>query len=48
MAGFFLSLAGLPAPATAPKVRDIQRRQGVVALSWAARELSLPDLDSEP
>ncbi len=48
MAGFFLSLAGLPAPATAPKVRDIQQRQGVVALSWAARELSLPDLDSDP
>jgi hypothetical protein len=48
VAGFFLSLAGLPAPATAPNVREIQRRQGVVALSWAARELALPDLDSPP
>jgi hypothetical protein len=48
MAGFFLSLAGLPAPATAPKVRDIQRRQGEVALAWAARELGLPRLDSQP
>ncbi len=47
-AGFFLSLAGLPAPATAPKVREIQRLQGEVALAWAARELSLPDLDSGP
>lgn len=48
VAGFFLSFAGLPAPATAPRLRDIQRRQGVVALAWAARELGLPDLDSQP
>ena len=41
IAGFFLSYAGLPPPATAPKVRDIQRRQGEVALAWAVRELGL-------
>jgi hypothetical protein len=46
LAGFFTSRAGLPPPVTAPRVRDIQRRQGEVALSWAARELGLPDLDS--
>ena len=46
LAGFFMSLAGLPAPATAPRVREIQRSQGEVALAWAARELDLPDLDS--
>lgn len=42
LAGFFASLAGLTPPATAPKVRDIQRRQAEVALPWAARELGLP------
>ena len=47
MAGFFTSFAGLPPPATAPNVREIQRRQGEVALSWAARELGLPDFGME-
>jgi hypothetical protein len=46
VAGFFTSLAGLPPPATAPNVREIQRRQGEVALAWAARELGLPVVDS--
>ena len=42
LAGFFASRAGLPPPATAPTVREFQRRQAVVALEWAARELGLP------
>ena len=42
IAGFFGSHAGLPAPATAPRVREIQKRQCAVALAWAARELELP------
>ena len=36
--------AGLPVPATAPAVREFQRRQAEVALPWAARELGLPRL----
>jgi Phosphotransferase enzyme family len=48
MAGYFMSAAGLPPPKTAPNVRDIQKRQGELALAWAARELGLPDLDSGP
>ena len=39
--GYFASRAGLPAPATAPRVRQLQRRQAEVALPWAARELGL-------
>jgi aminoglycoside phosphotransferase (APT) family kinase protein len=42
LAGFFASRAGLPQPATAPRVRDFQRRQAEIALPWAARELGLP------
>jgi aminoglycoside phosphotransferase (APT) family kinase protein len=42
MAGFFASRAGLPPPATAPHVREFQRRQAEIALPWAARELGLP------
>jgi hypothetical protein len=42
MAGFFAARAGLPPPATAPRVRDFQRRQAEVALPWAAQELGLP------
>jgi aminoglycoside phosphotransferase (APT) family kinase protein len=42
VAGFFASRAGLPPPATAPTVREFQRRQAEVALAWAARELGLP------
>jgi hypothetical protein len=41
VAGFFASRAGLPPPPTAPTVREFQRRQAVVALPWAARELGL-------
>jgi Phosphotransferase enzyme family len=41
LAGFFAARAGLPPPATAPTVRDFQRRQAEVALPWAARELGL-------
>jgi hypothetical protein len=41
IAGFFASRAGLPAPATAPTVREFQRRQLAVALPWAAGELGL-------
>jgi hypothetical protein len=42
VAGYFASRAGLPLPATAPRVREFQRRQAEVALPWAARELGLP------
>lgn len=41
IAGYFAARAGLPPPQTAPKVREIQRRQLEVALPWAARELGL-------
>jgi len=41
IAGFFAARVGLPPPATAPKVREIQCRQLEVALPWAARELGL-------
>jgi hypothetical protein len=46
VAGYFAANAGLPPPTTAPRVREFQRRQGEVALEWAARELELPRLDS--
>jgi aminoglycoside phosphotransferase (APT) family kinase protein len=42
LAGYFASRAGLPPPATAPHVREFQRRQAEIALPWAARELGLP------
>ncbi len=42
IAGFFAARVGLPPPATAPTVREFQRRQLAVALPWAARELGLP------
>lgn len=42
LAGYFASHAGLPPPATAPRVREFQRRQAEIALPWAARELGLP------
>jgi thiamine kinase-like enzyme len=41
LAGFFGSRAGLPAPATAPRVRAVQLAQLRVALDWAVRELAL-------
>jgi hypothetical protein len=42
VAGFFAVRAGLPRPTTAPTVRDFQRAQAQVALTWTARELDLP------
>jgi len=42
LAGYFASRAGLPTPATAPRVRPFQRAQAEIALPWAARELGLP------
>jgi Phosphotransferase enzyme family len=41
LAGFFGCRAGLPAPATAPAVREFQLAQLRVSLPWAARELDL-------
>ena len=38
-AGVWAAVAGLPPPATAPTVRQIQRRQLAVALDWIDREL---------
>jgi aminoglycoside phosphotransferase (APT) family kinase protein len=43
IAGFFAARAGLPAPATAPRVRPLQLAQLRVALPWAARALGLPE-----
>ena len=37
--GVWAAVAGLPAPQTAPTVRDVQRRQLAVALDWIDREL---------
>lgn len=42
VAGYWAARVGLPAPATAPRVREVQRRQLEVALPWVARELGLP------
>jgi len=42
VAGFFAARAGLPPIPTAPRVRDVQRRQLEVALPWAASVLGLP------
>jgi hypothetical protein len=43
LAGFFAARAGLPPPATAPRVRVVQRDQLSVALPWAARALGLSE-----
>jgi len=43
IAGFFAARAGLPPPATAPRVRPLQLAQLRVALPWAARALGLPE-----
>ena len=48
VSGFFACRAGLPEIPDAPRVRAIQRRQLVIALSWAVRALSLPALDKTP
>ena len=45
IAGYFAARVGLPAPTTAPAVREVQRRQLEVALPWAARELGLREID---
>jgi len=42
LAGYFLYNAGKPPIPQAPHVRRLQLDQGVVALAWACRELSLP------
>ena len=42
LGGYFAYHAGLPPPATAPRVREFQRRQAESTLPWAARELGLP------
>jgi hypothetical protein len=42
LAGFWGAQVGLPPPATAPTVRELQRRLLEVALEWAERELGLP------
>ncbi len=42
LAGFFAARAGLAPPATAPRVRIVQREQLTVALPWACRALGLP------
>jgi hypothetical protein len=43
LAGFFAVRVGLSPPATAPRVRVLQREQLTVALPWAARALGLPE-----
>jgi hypothetical protein len=42
IAGFFAARAGLPPPATAPRVRALQLAQLRTALPWAVRTLGLP------
>jgi aminoglycoside phosphotransferase (APT) family kinase protein len=39
VAGVWAAVAGLPAPETAPNVRQVQRAQLAVALDWLDREL---------
>ena len=41
-AGFWGARAGLAAPPWGPKLREVQRLQAEIALSWAARALDLP------
>jgi hypothetical protein len=43
IAGFFASVAGLPEPPDAPRVRPLQRAHLRTALPWAARTLGLPE-----
>jgi Ser/Thr protein kinase RdoA (MazF antagonist) len=43
VSGFFASRAGEPDFPHAPLVRQVQRRQLVTALPWAARVLGLPE-----
>jgi hypothetical protein len=41
VAGFFAVRTGLPPPVTAPTVREFQRAQAEVALTWTTQELGL-------
>ncbi|HVP75542.1 MAG TPA: hypothetical protein VMS63_05925 [Gaiellaceae bacterium] len=41
VAGFFAVRAGLPPPVTASTVREFQRAQAEIALTWTAQELGL-------
>jgi hypothetical protein len=41
LAGVWAEGVGLPPPATAPTVREMQRRQLEVALAWAEREIGI-------
>ena len=45
LSGFWAYRAGTPPPDGAPCVRDVQKRQLLFALPWAARALALPPLD---
>jgi thiamine kinase-like enzyme len=45
LSGYFASRAGLPQIPHAPRVREVQRRQLMVALPWAVRALGLRPLD---
>ncbi|MGH2559388.1 MAG: aminoglycoside phosphotransferase family protein [Thermomicrobiales bacterium] len=45
LAGYWAWRAPLPVPPTAPRVREIQKRQLEVVLPWAARRLGLPPPD---
>jgi hypothetical protein len=45
LSGFWAYRAGTPPPAGAPRVREVQRRQLLYALPWAARALDLPPPD---
>lgn len=41
LAGFWAGVVGLPPPPTGPTVRELQRRQLEVGLTWCERELAL-------
>jgi hypothetical protein len=45
LSGFWAYRAGTPPPEGAPSVREVQRRQLLFALPWAARALDLPPPD---
>jgi hypothetical protein len=45
IAGFWAYRAGMPPPHPGSDVRDLQRRQLVIALAWSARLLALPPPD---
>ena len=45
LSGFSACRAGAPLLTSAPHVHEVQRRQLLFALPWAARTLDLPPLD---